>query len=869
MAETDYPLLVFPEPTHAERARRSRGGGKVRVPDASRQAIRLAPQFQRLQEAMERKRLALQDNPLGLQPEQVLVLETIGSIENFIRAVEKVRGLEWLGEYELDDISPDYGFEDEKNPDKHLRGQLFLVMTDQRALSQLHSLFELWQKDKEAPFPDGLTPLKRAFGYLHTIRPWGVKDRILETGILEDWRDRLEHDEDDVPFEAELWFRKNVERRRQAESQLRNIIETLEGEVIQQCTIPEIAYHAILGRLPCSQVQVILENPDAFRDIRLLQCEDIMHARPVGQCAVRVSHDDETEPLADDELVRLVPQPSLSDGAPVVALFDGMPLAGHRLLDKRLIVDDPDGYEQAYQAHERVHGTGMASLICHGDLNQYGDPAEKPLYARPILQPRRGYDGQFVEAIPANILLVDLIHRAVRRLFEEENGEPPAAPSVRFVNLSVCDPVRPLMREMSSWARLLDWLAWEYQILFIISAGNHLQDIELDTPRAALSTLSPDQREQTVIKAVAEDTRNRRLLSPAESLNALTIGALHHDASRPASSNLIDPFVQSGLPNVASAHGPGYRRAIKPDVLLPGGRQLLAEKLGTIRSKAILKITNFFSPPGQRVATPGNIGQLDRTRYTRGTSNAAAIASRGTGLLYRLIGQLRQQPGVNLSQEYDVVLTKALLAHGAGWGDARKSYEAALKNPQNSRTFKEYLGRLLGYGTVDLTKVMKCTDQRVTVLGFGKLDDGEGAVFTLPLPPCLSAVSDRRRLTITLAWLSPINSSRKAYRVAHLWFDPKNKITPDRLFADFRAVQRGTLQHEVLEGHKATVFQDGDNMTIKVNCRADADDISAPIPYGLVITLEAVEQRLLRLPIYEEIRDRLAVRVPIQDAGSV
>lgn len=869
MAETDYPLLIFPEPTHAERTRRFGGGGEVRTPEASRQAKRLVPQFQRLQEAMERKRLALQGNPLGLQPEQVLVLETIGSIEDFIRAVEKVRGLEWLGEYEIDDISPDYGFEDEKNPDKHLRGQLFLVMTDQRALSQLQRLFKLWQKDQEALFPDGLKPLKRAFGYLHTIRPWGVEDRIHETGILEDWRNRLEHDEEHVPFEAELWFRRSVDRRRLAESQLRNIIETLEGEVIQQCTIPEISYHAVLGRLPCSQIQVILDDPDAFRDIRLLQCEDIMHARPVGQCAVRVSHDGQTELLADDQLVRHAPQPGLYDGAPVVALFDGMPLAGHRLLDKRLIVDDPDGYEAAYQAHERVHGTGMASLICYGDLNQYGDIAEKQLYVRPILQPRRRYDGQFVEAIPTHVLLVDLIHRAVRRLFEEENGESPAAPSVRFVNLSVCDPVRPLMRGMSSWARLLDWLAWEYQILFIISAGNHLQDIELDTPRTTLSTLSPVQREQAVIRAVAEDTRNRRLLSPAESLNGLTIGALHHDASRPASANLIDPFVQPDVPNVATAHGPGYRRAIKPDVLLPGGRQLLEEKIGTTQRKAALKIANFFSPPGQRVATPGNVGQLDRTRYTRGTSNAAAIGSRGAGLLYRLLGQLRQQPGVNLPQEYDVVLTKALLAHGAEWADAHKRYEAALKNSQNSRTFKEYLGRLLGYGSADLEKVMNCTDQRVTVLGFGELDDGEGAVFILPLPPSLSAVNQRRRLTITLAWLSPANSSRQAYRVAHLWFDPKNKIAPDRLFADSRAVQRGTLQHEVLEGHRATVFRDGENIAIKVNCRADAGDIPAPIRYGLVITLEIVEQRLLRLPIYEEVRDRLAVRLPIQDAGSV
>ena len=55
-------------------------------------------------------------------------------------------------------------------------------------------------------------------------------------------------------------------------------------------------------------------------------------------------------------------------------------------------------------------------------------------------------------------------------------------------------------------------------------------------------------------------------------------------------------------------------------------------------------------------------------------------------------------------------------------------------------------------------------------------------------------------------------------------------------------MQRGTLQHEVLEGERATVFQDGDSIVLKVNCRAEADDIPEPIRYGLVLTLEIAEE---------------------------
>lgn len=851
-------LLIFPEPARAERARRRGGGGKVRLPNAQRQAGRLAPQFQRLQEAMDRQRLALQDNALGLQPEQALVLETIGPIQNFINAVKKVEGLEWLGEFEIDDIAPEYGFEDEKDPTKKLKGQLFLIMTDQRAQRELTSLFKKRARKK---FPPGLAPWKHAFAHLHTIRPWNAEDRIRDTGLLEDWKDRIARGQEVVPFEVELWFRENPGRLRLAERYLGNVVVSLGGEIVQQCVIPQIAYHGLLGTIPIGELSGFLSEIATLRDFRLLQCQDIMYVRPVGQCVIPVPED-----LSETDVLREEGRPDLPQGEPLVGLFDGLPLTGHRLLDGRLIVDDPDGYEGAYQARERVHGTAMASLICHGDLDEGGGPVGRPVYVRPIMQPRRGFGGQFFEAIPEGVLPLDLVHRAVRRMYEGEGGEPPAAPSVRVINLSVCDRSRPFDRGMSSWARLLDWLSWKYNVLFVVSAGNHLQDIELNVPRAELQNLTPEDREKAVIAATAADTRHRRLLSPAETFNGITVAAAHADSSTPAPPlNLIDPFARAGLPSTISAHGPGYRRTLKPDILLPGGRQFLSEKLGTAHANAILQATPFNRPPGQCVAVPGASGELDRTIHTRGTSNATALAARWANSLFEVIGQLRTQPGVSLPSEFDVVLLKTLLVHGADWADGRALYESILKNPQNSRNFTDYVGRFFGYGSANMARVMACTDQRVTVLGVGRLDDGEAQEFLLPLPPSLSAVTQKRRLTVTLAWLTPVNSTRQNYRIAHLWFSPKNRLATDRIDADWHAVQRGTIQHEVLESAKAVDFQDGDAIGIKVNCRADAGDIPEPIRYALAVTLEVAEG--INIPVYQEVRDRLRIRVPIPGGG--
>ena len=198
-----------------------------------------------------------------------------------------------------------------------------------------------------------------------------------------------------------------------------------------------------------------------------------------------------------------------------------------------------------------------------------------------------------------------------------------------------------------------------------------------------------------------------------------------------------------------------------------------------------------ISKPGQRVATPGRAGALNEVRYSTGTSNAAALASRGAYLFNELVGALQNSSGVPIRDEYHVVLIKALLVHGSDWGGAFPIYQDALERANIRRMFRDYVARFLGYGPVDFTRVMTCTEQRVTVLGFGELSDGEGAEFALPLPPSLSSVNERRRLTITLAWMSPINSRRQNYRIAHLWFNPRSDIAKDRKCADFRSRTAG------------------------------------------------------------------------------
>ena len=129
------------------RRKRSPGGGKLHLPSPQRQTERLAPQFEHLQQTLEERRARLQMEARDLVPEEVVVLETAGTVDEFIRAVEAVPGMEWLAEVEAEGIPPDDDFfaldnKGEERPGKTFRGRVFMVFTNQAALQQMVSLWK-------------------------------------------------------------------------------------------------------------------------------------------------------------------------------------------------------------------------------------------------------------------------------------------------------------------------------------------------------------------------------------------------------------------------------------------------------------------------------------------------------------------------------------------------------------------------------------------------------------------------------------------------------------------------------------------------------------------------------------------------------
>ena len=208
-----------------------------------------------------------------------------------------------------------------------------------------------------------------------------------------------------------------------------------------------------------------------------------------------------------------------------------------------------------------------------------------------------------------------------------------------------------------------------------------------------------------------------------------------------------------------------------------------------------------------------------------------------------------------------------MLVHSCSWGITGERLTEILARSGYSQQANKMARNWIGYGVPDISRVFECTAQRVTLLGFGELKDGEAHAFELPIPPSLNAVPQKRRLTVTLAWLPSIASKTQKYRGSSLWFETSAiSVVSNRREAcsgsDGRyAVKRGTVQHEIFEGSRIETVTEGDKTIIQVNCKKEALKTTNPIPYGLIVTLEISER--LDLPIYDEVRARITPAIQI------
>lgn len=842
MADPTKPLLQVKPSASTARPK----GPKRNIPRPAKysnavQNAAFGPRFRRLETLLNRdpSGLTLQADASALAPERLLVFEVRGEVSNFAAAIRRVPGLELIDEEELEADELD------KSP------EAYLMVPDATALQNILSLWKRYISGRD--MGDGFAPWRDVFATLKEIRVWGPSDRVQNSDreILEEEVAFLD-DDDLVQVEIELVFRGAVALASAGEDAVTRAINRSGGSVVSRCRIEDIAYHALLASLPVRAIKSIVERSTTG----ISGLDPIMHIRPQS-----LSSPVETE---DASLLQSDADTSAPDAAPILALIDGVPVSEHPLLRGRLNVDDQFGLEPSAVVSDRAHGTAMASLIAHGDRNTPESSLPRRIHCIPVL----GAADQF----PADRLIIDLIYQAVLAM----RGDRPTAPYVVIVNLSLGNSRKPFQGKLSPWARLIDRLSHRFGILFCVSAGNHADPFEIAavTNMTDYEAASQPARATHTMEALSRLISSRRLLSPSETVNGISVGSANIDAvtdiERKAARGRADPYHPLVIANPSSALGPGFANSVKPDILMPGSR----EHLSVVSSGTALSVKPCgpARPHGLRVAAPPRAGGTSWEHYTCGTSAASALASRTAHRIHDALEDAYGDAFLSLPNEQRAVLLKSLLVHTATWPSDSAALIKRVLGPADWRQSvrqKENIRRFLGYGVVSADAAVTCAADRATFWAVGSLAREKRCTITVPLPQCMSGQARPHSMTATLAWFTPVHPGRQSYRSVKL-----SLIAPDD-FSELRVLP-AKEQPDLNQASKGTVFSrrwDGDKApaltarsTIELSVQREPDRglrSDSLVPFGVAVTVtmpgivEIYEQARIRLGI----RPRPAVRV--------
>lgn len=775
--------------------------------------------------------LQLRADANSLAPERLLVFEVTGSVQNFANAVSRIAGLEFAGEEEL--AADDF----DENP------EFYLLVPQLDALREIVSLWEGWQRT--GTVPRNYTPWRDLFAQLRSVRPWGPADRV-SVPNREYFRNIVDGapDNDLVRIEIELVFRASEAPSQAAETEVANHIARSGGAIIDRSRRPDFAYHAVLADVPAAEVRRIAE----------LDASSLAGADPVASI---VPQSVGTPIEAADHMALDQARPDARIDDPIAAVFDAVPLQAHPLLAGRLAIDDPADLE-ARAVGPRVHGTAMASVVLHGDLNDPPSPISRRVYFRPVM-----YAPPFGDEIFDNDrLVVDVIVEAVMRM-RASGGQ-----RVVVVNLSLGDRTKPFAGKISTWARALDYLAFTYGILFLVSAGNIGDGIPMQefADGAAYEAAAPADRAIGAFRGLDALKADRRLLAPADSLNALTIGAWHQDSSAETfrGATPFVPYADQEMPNLSSRLGPGLRRSAKPDALFAGGRQ--RARLDPVAVPPILLShphpSRFW---GLKVAAPPENGAMG-LHFTIGTSAATALATHSAHRIFDAVEDAYPDLIAQMPLPERAALLKALLVHSASWRGSEDFIRSVIDPAaeMHHEHWRREVCRHLGYGFVDPEDAIACAADRATMWATGMIGPEGSMTFDVPIPAVFGNNTDPREVRATLAWFAPTRPGYLAYRAVKLRIP---SLQPNALEVAGVGTttgqptnsqsESGTIMHR--RWRDARIGSAAGGVSIPVQVQRERDQgtpIDDAVPFGLAVTIEMPGA----IQVYDQVLPNIQVR---------
>lgn len=368
---------------------------------------------------------------------------------------------------------------------------------------------------------------------------------------------------------------------------------------------------------------------------------------------------------------------------------------------------------------------------------------------------------------------------------------------IRIFNLSMSVGIKAYNQDISTYAYLLDELAFDYDLLIFISVGNlslddikYIQEVASD-PRTADNIRRfltyPNHYYNpfiTLEDTGCHDGGYMNLCEPSESMNNMSIGAIaesfnaiHGDhglslgRSFPAYySRKFHIDYNSQINGTRFKANQRNKNLFKPDIVMPGGDQLDVESRMLVLSPRMdglgLKIEQNS---GTSYATPlaANI--------------AAKIVQRYPTLNMQSVKALIINSAKPIDSHYlDATIENLKTSENRLYPDVDRKEKAILSRKYSSERLSKYIS---GHGIPDISKCLESDDNRCTFIVEDEISFDSHKVVNLNIPEYLVGYSKKGvllTLTATLCYkFKPKRGDVLSYCPVHIAFNFGNSMNHD------------------------------------------------------------------------------------------
>ncbi len=433
---------------------------------------------------------------------------------------------------------------------------------------------------------------------------------------------------------------------------------------------------------------------------------------------------------------------SPSKNATAIAILDSGILSNHPLLenstgDEIAVSTLSSGNIKDNKFQDDVgHGTKVAGIAVYGDLRQcITDKVFLPeawILSAKVMYKTENFSGESEATYDDAELLEHQLERAVHYFKKRHKN-------CKIVNISFGDPYKAMFGNQRQYAlaTLIDELAYDLDMIFIISVGN-LQN--------TLSLL--DNYPQYLI----DESKEVKLIDPSSSVYALTIGSIVQEYGTFETGEVskrdiaYSPANKKGYPSPFTRVGPGYKGMIKPDLVEEGGNILISSvPSSAIRGGDLIVLNPDWLKEGRLFSE------------ACGTSFAAPKVAHLTAKL------CNQYPDASAN------LIKALMLASA---EVPNDRPAPLSNINFNSSDKELLDllKVYGHGKPNFQTASFSLSNHVVLKSENSIALNGIHLYYFYLSDDFLNVRGNRQLSVALAYNSPIRRNRIDYMGVNMEF---------------------------------------------------------------------------------------------------